>query len=158
MDVIEVRELLLRTVLDEIRSTLTPNGAVRLAGPIEAAEGALGRAEEEMLGALIRGVKYEYYAMIRQARQGPRAEQMRRVRSVLEKAVLAAVCWESKETQLMTVCRLARAAVAAGMARGVPEVVLLAEVDDQLRGAALASAVDEMLAAAAALRGSTSQL
>ncbi len=153
-----MREMLLKTVLAELRLTLTPNGAVRLAGPIEAAEGAFGRAEEEMLGVLFRGVAYEYDTMIRRARQGPRVEQMRRVRGLLETAVVAAVCWRNNEAQRLAVCRLARAIVASGKAGGVPEVILLAEVDDQLRGSALVSAVDEMLAAAAALRESKPQL
>jgi uncharacterized membrane protein len=152
MDVPEVRELLLKTALSELRSTLTPHGVVRLAGPIEAAEGAFGHATEEVLGVLFRGVAHEYDTMIRQARQGPRAARMRVVRSVLERAVISAACWRNKEAQMRSSCDLAQAMVAAGMANGVPEVVLLAEVNDDLSGESLFDAVHEMLAAAAALR------
>jgi hypothetical protein len=152
MDAPEVCELLLKTVLSELRATLTPLGAVRLAGALDAAEGAFGNAGEEVLGVLFRSVAHEYDSMIKQARQGPRAARMRVVRSVLERAVVAATCWSTKEAQMKATCRLAQAMVQAGIANGVPEVVLLAEVDGRLTAESLANAVHEMLAAAVAVR------
>jgi hypothetical protein len=146
----EAREALLQVVIQEVRSTLTPNGKVRLAGALDAAEGAIAHGED-VASLLFRVLADSYESMLRQARSGARMERMRELRGSLERAVVLSAC-SYEESATLAACSLARAMTHSGIAAGVLEVRMLAGVDVSLRGELLITAVRDALDAAEEIR------